>query len=149
MKIMYQPWKNFKNTKELLAVFAFEQETLPSSLQHLASADGFKGKELSSLLVRPQDQKPAERVLLIGLGKKDEFTDDILRKSMSRVVRTAESLGLKQIAIRCPDYSVQTMVEGLLLASYRYDKHKTPSKEGNATVESVTLYSEEAAAIVQ
>jgi len=159
MKITYQSWKNFKNTKELLVVFAFAKDPIEllgidsakekRDIEILARADGFKGKELSSLLVRPQDQLPAERMLLVGLGKKEDLNDEVVRKSMSRAIRTAESLELSRISIRCPEFSIQTMVEGLCLASYRYDKHKSPSKETPSPIQQITLYSQESSAIVQ
>ena len=67
-----------------------------------AKADGFKGKERETFLYRPKDSVPAERVLLIGLGKKSAFSNETLRRAASKVLSGAESLGLQKLAVRIP-----------------------------------------------
>src|SRR5437016_2475691 len=103
-------WKSWKGQNETVAVFSFQEETPgllglgkeSKSIAALAKADGFRAKERETFLVRPADRIPAERVLLIGLGKKAEFNLDTLRRAASRVIKGGESLGLKEIAVRAP-----------------------------------------------
>src|SRR6185437_5551500 len=90
---------------DTLVFFAFE-ETTPRlaaageggpALGARAKADGFKGKERETFLLRPEDGRPAERVLLIGLGEPVDFSDERLRASASQALRLAEKLGLPSI----------------------------------------------------
>src|SRR6266850_2603495 len=94
-------WKSWKDTKQTLAVFAFEGDVpdllglgvteATKKLKSVAKEDGFKGKERETLLCRPAEQNPVERVLLIGLGKKSEFNLDVLRRAASKAIRGGEA----------------------------------------------------------
>src|SRR5262245_7556470 len=99
LEIKASGWKSWKGQGQTLVVFAF-QDTAPSLLglskeskvlAGLAQSDGFKGKERESFIARPTDNKPAERVIMVGLGKKSEFNLEVLRRAASRVVKAGES----------------------------------------------------------
>src|SRR5882672_1972522 len=97
-KIELKDWKKWDpKTEKTVALFIFEEQA-PA----WAKEDGFKGKELETLLHRPMDRLPAERVLLIGLGKKADFSHEVLRRAAAKVLRGAEPLGLEKIAVRAP-----------------------------------------------
>jgi len=140
IKIELKDWAKWNGKGKTLAVFAFEEE-VPAD----AKADGFKGKELSTLLYRPLHPKPSERVLFIGLGKKTELTDETLRKAATRALRGAEALSLQHIDVQAPSFStpssLQAFVEGLYLGTYRFDRHKS-SDENNKSISSVTVWLE-------
>src|SRR4051812_20285182 len=112
LDIITSSWKTYKGDGSTLAVFAFKDENpvllglaggeSTKKLQALAKSDGFKGNERETILCRPVDKVPAERMLLIGLGKKADFTLDTLRRAASRIVKGGEALGLNQIAVRAP-----------------------------------------------
>jgi leucyl aminopeptidase len=135
LKINLAYWKKWKGEGQTLAVFTFE-----GNVPEEAKADGFKGKELETFIYRPKDAKPAGRVLLIGLGKRAEFTGDVLRRAASKVIRGAENVGLKQIAVRLPNPQIQALAEGLYLASYRFDKHRKLPEDAPPPVEEVTIW---------
>src|SRR4029077_4886444 len=91
-------WKTWDPKKEkTVALFIFQDQ-----VPEWAKEDGFKGRELETLLHRAKTGLPAERVLLIGLGKKSEFSPETLRRAAAKVVRGAENLGLVKIAVRAP-----------------------------------------------
>jgi leucyl aminopeptidase len=166
LEIQHANWKTWKGAKDTVAILAFQEEAgprllgLPTGnlakvLQEIAQADGFKGKEGETLLVRPPDQAPAERVVLVGLGKKAEFTLEALRKAAATAVKKAESLGLRQMAIRVPQLAktprglsdeVQALSEGLLLGSYRFDKHRKEPEDTPKPLSTATVLSEGSAA---
>ncbi len=135
--------KKWKGKGETLARFVYEEEA-PA----LAKEDGFKAQELETFLYRPKDARPAQRVLLIGLGKKKEFSNEVLRRAASKVLRVAESLDLKKLHVSALEQAswgpaqaqeFQAFCEGLYLAAYRYDKHKTPSADKPKPVEEVVV----------
>jgi leucyl aminopeptidase len=133
----------WKGVGQTLAMFVFEEQ-VPAA----AKADGFKGKERETFLYRPKDSVPAERVLLIGLGKKSEFTNESLRRAASKVLCGAESLGLQRLAVRIPRIAkspatqrdeFQALAEGLYLGAYRFDRHKSPAPDAPKPVEELAL----------
>lgn len=143
LKIELKDWNKWEGEAQTLALFAFEEQ-VPAAAQ----ADGFKGKELETFLYRPKDGTPAERVLLIGLGKKADFSSDVLRRAAAKVLRGAESLDLQKVNVRAPQIAkfpaarqaqLQALAEGLYLGAYRFDRHKTPSPDWPKPVEEVYL----------
>jgi leucyl aminopeptidase len=152
MKIKILSRKQFKPTDAPLAVFAHEDDKSSDAYRTLAAEDGFKGKSGQSIVVRPSDGKPAKRVLLVGLGKKSEFSGDILRRGAASVVRTAERLELADVGVEAATVSnpveLQSLFEGLLLGSYRFDRHKSAPKEPLKRLESTTVLVDDAQATV-
>jgi leucyl aminopeptidase len=144
LKITLNDWKKWTGKGETLAIFIFEDQ-----VPEPAKADGFKGKELETFLYRPEKSLPAERVILIGLGKKSEYSPETLRRAAAKVLRAAESLGLAKIAVRAPQIAkspsaqgaeYQALAEGLYLAAYRFDKHKSPAPDTPKPVQEVVLW---------
>src|SRR5579864_8537484 len=97
VRIELKDWRKWQGQGQTLGVFTFEEQA-PAA----AKEDGFKGKELETFLYRPKDANPAERVLVIGLGKQADFSNEVLRRAAAKVLRGAESLDLKSIALRAP-----------------------------------------------
>jgi leucyl aminopeptidase len=158
-------WKSWKGHGQTLVVFVYQDQapTLlglgkeAKVLSGLAQSDGFKGRERETFIQRPSDNLPAERLILVGLGKKADFNLDVLRRAASRVLRGAESVGLTQIAVRAPQVArgpaaaqeeLQVFVEGLLLAAYKFDRHQTPSADAPKPIEAVTILLDNANAAV-
>lgn len=158
-------WKSWKGSKETLAVFSFQEETPvllglgkeAKALAGLAKTDGFHSKERETVLVRPTDGIPAERLLLIGLGKKSEFSLDVLRRAAARVVKSAEALGLSAIALRAPQVArtptgmqaeIQALGEGLFLSTYKFDRHQTASSDAPKPLAQVILLADNVSAAV-
>jgi len=143
LKLTLSDWKKWKGEGQTLALFTFEEQAPVA-----AKADGFKGKERESILYRPKDAVPAERVFLVGLGKKSDFTNETLRRSASKVLRAAETLGLQSLAVRIPQVAksivaqrdeFQAFAEGLYLGAYRFDRHQSPSPDQPKPVNELIL----------
>lgn len=158
LKVTAADWKSWKGEGQTLVVFAFQDESFlgiqSAELLKTAKADGFKGKERETILLRPSDAKPAERVLVIGLGKKSAFNMEVLRKAVSRVLRTGEQLNLTKMTVRVAGLGttgtdVQTIAEGLWLAAYKFDRHLTPAQDAPKGVSEVVLYLNSVSAAVR
>ncbi len=141
LKVTIKDWKKWTGEGEALALFVF-QEQIPDR----AKADGFKGKESETFLYRPEKSLPAERVLLIGLGKKADFSNETLRRAAAKVLRGAESLGLEKISVRPPKVArtpaaqaeeLQALAEGLYMGTYRFDRHKMAAPDAPKPVSEV------------
>src|SRR4051812_43250034 len=97
IKIHLSDSKKAEKAIPTLVLFSFEEDA-PAA----ARADGFKGKELETLLSRPPGGHPAERLFFIGLGKRPAFTHETLRRAAAKIHRAADTLGLQKIAARFP-----------------------------------------------
>ncbi|MDE2825608.1 MAG: leucyl aminopeptidase, partial [Gemmatimonadota bacterium] len=110
----------------------------------------------------PLGQAPPGRVILVGLGSRDEFSLETARRASGIAVRRALKLGVSELSITVhgpggpggpgasggPDGPVapgfalrdcaQATVEGLLLGAYLYDDFKTLD-EDRPGLESVTV----------
>ncbi|OGS50305.1 MAG: hypothetical protein A3K65_07930 [Euryarchaeota archaeon RBG_16_68_12] len=92
------------------------------------------------------DRIPANRVLVVGLGKRNDFTMDRVREVSARGATKVREIGLKTFATVVHGAGVgdldlgdatEAVVEGTLLGLYRYTEHKTePEKK---RVEAMTI----------
>ncbi len=144
IKIDFKEWKKWNGQGQTLGQFTFEE-----SVKATAKADGFKGKECETILYRPKDSNPAERVLMVGLGKTTDFSMEALRRAAATLVKRAESLGLEQLFIRPPLIAkspaaqaeeFQALAEGLFMGQYRFDRHKTPAQDAPKPLSEITLW---------
>jgi leucyl aminopeptidase len=113
-------------------------------LQRLAKAGELNGKPLEMTLVHAPTGLKAERLLLVGAGKKDKFNAGDLRKIAGAGLRFLKSRGVKQVAFLAREGSATTaaaeaVAEGLLLGDFEGDKYKTNKKNNNGPVESALL----------
>jgi len=80
----------------------------------------------------------ARNVILVGLGKQEEFTLDRLRGIAGTAIRAAQKLDARSVASIVhgagqagfdPLEAAQTLVEGTLLGNYRFRAYKTEQEE--------------------
>jgi leucyl aminopeptidase len=91
----------------------------------------------------------ARRIILVGLGKADEFNLDKARQAAGTAAKKANELGLTSLvtivhgagaAGLAPASAAQATVEGSLLALYRFDRLKQPKDDADRLrVESITV----------
>jgi leucyl aminopeptidase len=121
----------------LLAVLACEGEkvALPAgvALPELALRE-FKGERNQHRLADAL-QGPAERVLLVGLGKLKDLDAERLRRAGAQAVKKAEALKLDALVLACPaalakaadtpEASGRALAEGAVMGAYAYQKMKS------------------------
>ncbi len=103
----------------------------------------FTGKPNKSRLVHTLGKLPAERILLIGLGKKQELTGERIRQGAGAAMQALRGLGLKNCSTLLHlagggDGFLQSVVEGTALGGYIFSQYKTKN-ENNDGMEEVTL----------
>ncbi|MCI3279603.1 leucyl aminopeptidase [Synechococcus sp. PCC 6717] len=121
---------------DLLAIALFQSEgtltltdpyiqldqRLNGLLQEMINDGEFEGKAGTSLLIRLLPNIPIKKLFLIGLGSRDEFTLDTLRRTAATIARTARRERAKTLAISAPLENMdsgeisQALAEGVLLA---------------------------------
>ncbi len=92
------------------------------------------------------DKIPGNRVMILGLGKRDDFTLDRVREVSAAAAVKVRDMGLRTFATIVHGAGVgdldlgdatEAVVEGTLLGLYRYTEHKTDND--NKKIESATL----------
>jgi leucyl aminopeptidase len=128
---------------DLLVVGLYEGEMLPSELAAAAGAGDAKGGSGKLTLLRPE--KPG-RVLVVGLGKREDADAEALRVAAALAAKEAAKLDAASLAWSPPESdddaeTAAALVTGTILADYRFDRFRSsePSEPPPPRVESVTL----------
>ncbi len=116
---------------DFLAVLVFEGDDLPEPLAGAPGSEDAKASYKKAALVHPGAPR---RALVVGLGDRGDFTPERARVAAAIAARAAASMDATSLALSGPDgddpASVATaMVEGAILASYRFDRFKSGSEE--------------------
>ena len=90
----------FKGEEGLIGIFSRVDEMVAGALGRAISAGDFRGKTEETLLLYPPSESPQERILVIGLGERDAFGAEILRRVSGRGVRVAQNAARSTIASR-------------------------------------------------
>lgn len=120
----------------LLAIGFYEGEELPENLKAAAGAavesGDFSGKDGTTTLLYTGNAIAADRILLVGLGKRNAFTLDKLRRAAATAAKKARSLKLDEAVFvpRLPEGATErgaarAAAEGAALGLYRFTRYKT------------------------
>ncbi|MDW8348655.1 MAG: leucyl aminopeptidase [Verrucomicrobiae bacterium] len=93
------------------------------------SSREFSGTFLSSVVLRPD---AVRREIYVGLGEEVKLTPVKVRQAIGVATKIAQELGVESLSIdaRGLEAHVQGMVEGAMLANYRFERFKkTPQSE--------------------
>ncbi len=141
-----------------LAILAtYADEALPEAVAALIEADDYKGNPKQTALIYPRGAVVPRRVLLVGLGKRDELKANTLRQAAAIGVQQAQKLQAANVTIGVhgpmpldETRAGQAIAEGLVLGAYRFLRYRTNLKpEESFTVSNVTLLTAEANAATQ
>jgi leucyl aminopeptidase len=116
---------------DLLAVLLFEGEEPPEPLAGAPGSEDVKTTYKKTTLVHPGTPR---RALVVGLGNRDDFDPERARVAAAVAARTAASMDASSLALAGPDADdpgpvATAMVEGAILASYRFDRFKSKDEE--------------------
>jgi leucyl aminopeptidase len=112
-------------------------------LASLVESGELTGKALELVLVHFPAGLGAQRLLLVGAGKRDKFETADLRKIAGTALRYLKSHGVKKFVFvtqereRGPN-AAQAVVEGLIAADFESNKYHT-EKKPNREIQSVSL----------
>lgn len=130
---------------ELLIVRLFEGEkklgpqvreldkALDGLLSKILASKDFEGKLGSTFLLVPPIKTSFQRLLLVGLGKKSEYTLENLRIAVAAAATTIQKYKIKTVAFLLTrtlpkgseaEETISALVESLLLSTYRFTAYK-------------------------
>jgi leucyl aminopeptidase len=135
---------------DLVAVGLYDGEDLPAAIAAAPGAEDARGgfKKLSTL--RPE--RPG-RVLVVGLGKREEMDAERARVAAALAAREAGRLEATSLAWALPEpaddeATAEGLVTGTILGAYRFDRFlsRDPDDPPPAAIESLTLLAPEGVA---
>lgn len=119
---------------DILVVNMFEEGQTSSELAntYAIEQDGFKGKFGETYLLPTYGKEVYKKVLVLGLGKKEEFCPNKMREATAKAIKKAIQMEAKKVAFSLDgiefDYSEQFAM-GAFIADYAFDKYKSEKKD--------------------
>jgi len=143
---------------ELLLLFSFEgKEELEGSISKVDKAWGgkisklikqgdFKGELFQNRVFYTYGELPAKRILLSGLGKKEEFDLEKWRGASSKAAQFVRDLGLESFVFQIEkfkEYSeneiLESFITGVILGLYEFREFKTLDQETPKKISEITI----------
>ena len=138
---------HFQDERTLLDETASIDKVLRGNILKAIRSKEFSGKIHQHLLIHTLDELPCQRVLIMGLGKKKDFSLDRMRNAGGVMARTIRDLSLKEMCVTIPHRSLRhsareiskAFVEGSILGLYRFTQHKTENRKELQNIDWMTL----------
>ncbi len=146
---------------ELLLLFSFESpenlegpvgvldKALDGFITRLIKEGDFRGELFQCRLFYTRGDIPAKRVLLTGLGKREEFDLERWRGASSKAGQFIRDMGIKRFSIQIKGFNGHSEEElaenftiGLMLGLYQYNEFKTIERDKIKEIEEVVLLEE-------
>src|SRR4249920_689383 len=113
---------------------ALLDRALGGALSKLVQSKEFEGKANEVLLFHTQGKVPVKRLVLVGLGKKNEVTIETIRQAMGTAAKRVRQTKVESFSVALPTMIpggmswvevAQAMVEGAILGSYRFTVYRS------------------------
>jgi len=118
-----------ENSTKVLGLPKFDTKTTASINQSLNDMNGKLGR-LSIIPI--SGKKQIQRILLAGIGEKDNLTKDTIRFVSGKIAQKARELKLNEFSIITPPSfvtepvsAISQIIEGSKMALYKFDKFKS------------------------
>ncbi len=147
MKVVVRQSELTEIATDLVAIGLHESESLPDPIFGAAGADGAKGA-FKKLSVAYLDS--GVRLLIVGLGKREEADAERLRVAAALAAKEAARLEAGSLAWALPESedagaAAEALVTGTILGAYRFDRFKGTNSDDSppSELEALTLLAPE------
>ena len=114
---------------EVLVINKFEGENTSQELvnKYVVEKDHFEGKLGQTYLIHTLGNSFADKILVVGFGKREEFDHNKIREAVAKAVKKLNQIKAKKVVF---DFDVnadygKSAVIGAMIADYAYDKYKS------------------------
>lgn len=137
-----------KGGRALGGATAAVDAALGGAIRALMASGELTGKRGEQTLIHTHGRLPAARVLVMGLGKAEEFTLDRVRSVSAEAVRRLRKIGARRVGTVVhgagagslhPAQATQALVEGALLGAYRFLAYKTNGEEDRREIGALAI----------
>lgn len=158
MKFTIKPTDPAKLDADVLILFCWQDnlEELSRELKNISKQileaskrEDFKGSNKQFLTLTTQSESGPYKIIITGLGKKEEFNLNSLYSRVAEVVKKTQESKPKKIAVVIPEVwmkqfgitkAVAVTVEAIFLSTYKFIKYKSDEeKEKAKSIEEVIL----------
>jgi leucyl aminopeptidase len=119
---------------DTVAVGLFEGKGIPHDIDGAMQALADSGEARPSFRHLAVTHAQGKRLIVVGLGSRDDLTPERLRIAAASVHERARELGTRKLCWELPHKvgaeHAQALVEGTALAAYRFDRYKSPPADG-------------------
>ena len=128
----------FEGMERLEGDTASIDRTLAGAISQLMAQGEIKGKLNEITIIHSLGKLPAARVVVTGLGKQSELSQDKVRGAVAETCRLLRNKGVDSIATMAqgagiagisPEGAAQAVTEGALLGTYSFRRHITKKAE--------------------
>jgi leucyl aminopeptidase len=143
----------FEGVKLPSGATAAVDKVLGNGISGLIKSEEFKGKLYETHVIHTLGKMAARLVVIVGLGKKEEFNPGCIRNAMGEAVRVLRQHGCRSAAtvlhgagISNVDagQSAQMIAEGSMLGAYQFRRHLT-KKDEQKEMEELVLFEADSA----
>jgi leucyl aminopeptidase len=146
---LYEDMKTLDGAAKLL------DETYNGAIKRVLEGRDFEGKLFQTFVLYPRDSSSVKRIILVGLGKKEEFNMEKLRGAFATAARQVRALNVKEFSTslqfktdKLPlDQKAQAVAEGISLGLYKFTAFKTIDKDKKNTFREFTIIDDQEDAI--
>lgn len=161
MKCLVKHGELAKEVTDVLVLAGYEDDkTLPKSIQGLDKAlngalhelhqsGEFKGTQNQTVVFHTRGAISAKRILLVGLGKRNDCTLDRIRQAAATCIKRVRQVSAQSCALPAfgsdtvkgpQEVIAQAIVEGAILGDYRFTHYRTDKKDAQSKeVSSLTV----------
>lgn len=139
LKIELSSEKISSSTSDTLLITKFEDSDIPKFLKRAEIIDSviksgdFQGKDAQINLVYTYGKLKPKRIILVGLGKKENFHLNKFRLAIAQAINLVRSIGVKEFVIPIykinEAYNIRDLIiaasEAVILANHKYDAYKS------------------------
>lgn len=120
--------ENAKNIEcDVLIINKFEAKQTDCELVNKFLPEEFEGKKGEIFVLHTHKEIPAKNIMVVGLGKEEEISNNVIRKNTAKAIKKCKDLKAKTVALLyTTDFNYGgPAVLGARISDYRFDKYKT------------------------
>lgn len=120
--------ENVKNIEcDVLIINKFKDKPTACDFVNEFLPEDFNGKKGETFVIHTHNQKPAKNILVIGFGKEEEISNNVIRENTAKAIKKCGELKAKKVGIcYSTDFNYGgPAVLGAKISDYRFDKYKT------------------------
>jgi leucyl aminopeptidase len=132
----------YENEKDFFYSNGIES-ILYHTIKEIISSKEFKANLGTSLVLPTMDKGPMKKIMLLGLGKKDKFNNEIARIVSAKAAVKVRDMGISEFSIllfsNLDEGLIEAISEGVGLSLYSFNRYKTSDNKDELKVNRVTI----------
>ena len=146
---------HFEGDANVGGVAAKLDEKSGGLIEEIITRGDFTGRLNEVAVIYPREDLPTKRLVLVGLGKRADFSLERLRGAFSKVAQHIRNLKVSGFSttvdfkmVNLPlDQTTEAVVEGITLGLYRFTRFRTIDREEIRDISSMTIMEEQEGSI--